>query len=142
MQASWLTRGSGQIAPNQFLHQLVTIQLADHAAGIVIVGDIGGVLGQQVAHDLIDGVIALFLQSVEDGTKGTAHILFVITGNGKLNGIFRHGFDLLMGIGYIIAHIFEYVKGKYGKISRDAKKEENRLFFLDRQMFFCIFKLG
>jgi hypothetical protein len=115
MQASWLTGGSGQIAADQLLQKLVPIQLADHAAGIVIVGDIGGVLGQQIAHDLIDGVVALFLQSVEHGPEGTAHILFIITGNGKLNGIFRHGFDLLMGIGYIIAHIFEYVKGKCGK---------------------------
>ena len=112
MQASWLTGGSGQIAADQLLQKLVPIQLADHTAGVVVIGDIGGILGQQVAHDLIDGIIALFLQSVEHGTQGTAHILFIIAGNGKLNGIFRHGFDLLVISGYIIAHIFAYVKGK------------------------------
>ena len=101
-----------QILANQHLHQLVPVDLTDHATGIVIIGDIGGILGQQVAHDLIDGIIALFLQSVEHGTQGAAHILFIIAGNGKLNGIFRHGFDLLVISGYIIAHIFAYVKGK------------------------------
>ena len=27
-----------------------------------MIGDIGGVLGQDIAHDLVDGVIAFFLQ--------------------------------------------------------------------------------
>ena len=116
-KASWLTVRSSQIAPDQLLQKLVPIQLADHAAGVVIVGDIGRVLGQQVAHDLVDGVIALFLQSVEDGTKGTAHIILVVAGYDKfLCILIRHGVDLLGNSGYIIAQIFVYVKGQYVKI--------------------------
>jgi hypothetical protein len=86
----------GQIAPNQFLQQLITIQLADHAACIVVVGDIGGILGQQISDDLVDRVVTLFPQSIEHSPEDAAHIVFVVTGDCELNGIFRHGFDLLM----------------------------------------------
>ena len=34
--------------------------------GVVVVGDIGGILGEDIAHNLIDGVIALFLQCLID----------------------------------------------------------------------------
>ena len=113
MQASWLTKGSGQIAANQLLKKLVPIQLADHTAGVVVIGDVGGILGQQVAHDLVHGVVALFLQGVEHRAQDPAHIVLVIAGDDKfLCILIRHGFDLLVDIGYIIAHIFEYVKGK------------------------------
>ena len=60
MQASWLTGGSGQIAADQLLQKLVPIQLADHAAGIVVVGNVGGIFGQQITNDLVDGIVSLF----------------------------------------------------------------------------------
>ena len=123
MQASWLTGGSGQIAADQLLQKLVPIQLGDHTAGVVVVGDVGGVLGQQIADDLIHRIVALFLQSVEDGTKGAAHIVLVVAGYDKFLCILvRHGVDLLGNSGYIIAQIFVYVKGQYVKIFLQRQK--------------------
>ena len=49
-----------QVLANQHLHQLVPVDLADHAPGVVVICDIGGIFGQQVADDLIDGIIAFF----------------------------------------------------------------------------------
>ena len=48
-----------KIIPDQDLQKLVAVNLADQGAGLVMVGDIGGVLGEDVAHDLVDRVIAL-----------------------------------------------------------------------------------
>jgi hypothetical protein len=85
-----------QIAAQQFLHQLVPIQLTDHASGIVVVGDIGGIFGEQIAYDLIDGVVTLLAQGIEHTPENSAHILFVIAGNGKFQGFtIRHGLSLL-----------------------------------------------
>ena len=50
-----------QIILHQRLQQLVPVHLADEGAGVVVVGDIGGILGQDVTHDLVDGVVTLFL---------------------------------------------------------------------------------
>lgn len=70
--------------------------LADHAPGIVVVGDVGGVLGEKVAHDLVDGVVALLAQSVVNGAKDSTHILLFIAGDGKLDGVVTcHVIDLL-----------------------------------------------
>ena len=83
-KASWL--GSfffEQIFPNQTLHQLVPVDLTDHAAGIVVVGDVGGVLGQQVAHDLIDGIVTFLRQGFIHTAENLSHI-FIIVRNYKL----------------------------------------------------------
>ena len=53
--------GLGKVLPHQFLQQFVPVQFADHTAGIVVVGDIGGVFRQQVANDLINRIVTLFL---------------------------------------------------------------------------------
>ena len=81
-KASWLgLRFVNQIFAHQNLHQLVPIDLTDHAPGTTIVGDIGGVLGEQIADDLIDGVVAFFVQGVEHTTEYGAHIVFVVAGH-------------------------------------------------------------
>ena len=41
---------------DQLLKQLVTVELADQAAGIVVVGNVGRILGQEITDYLIDGV--------------------------------------------------------------------------------------
>jgi len=51
-----------QIAQEQFLQQLIAVDAGDERAGVVIVGDISGVLGKNIAHKLIYGVIAVFLK--------------------------------------------------------------------------------
>ena len=85
-----------QVLADQLLQQFVPVKLTDHAAGVVVVGDIGGILGQKIAHNLIDGIIALFLQRIEYRAKNASHILFVVTGNGKFqSALISHGIDLL-----------------------------------------------
>ena len=51
-----------QILADQNLQQLVTVDFTDQRAGVVMVGDIGGILRKDIADDLVDGVVALFLQ--------------------------------------------------------------------------------
>src|SRR5699024_11314751 len=52
---------------DQLLQQLVPIQLADQGAGVVVVGDIGRVLREDVPHDLIDGVVSFLLKGAVYG---------------------------------------------------------------------------
>jgi hypothetical protein len=100
-----------QIAVNQVLQQFITIQLANHASGIVIIGDICGILSQKIANDLVNGVITLFIQSIEHTTQNGSHILLVIAGYGKLNSTtFRHRNDLLPNIEDIISQFHQGVK--------------------------------
>ena len=55
-----------EIAFQQHLQQLVPVQLADERAGVVVVGDVGGVLAEDIAHNLVDGVIALLPEGIVD----------------------------------------------------------------------------
>ena len=72
-----------EIALQQHLEQLIPIQLADQRAGVVVVGDIGGVLAEDIAHNLIDGVITLLPQGVVDGGQNAriSSSLFKLTLN-------------------------------------------------------------
>ena len=86
-----------QVLANQHLHQLVPVDLADHAPGAAVVGDIGGVLGEEIPHDLVDGIVAFFVQGIEHTTEDVPHILFVIAGDCKGQGVgIRHGLSLLI----------------------------------------------
>ena len=95
-----------QVTVYQCLEQFVPVNLTNHAAGIIVIGDIGGILCQQVANDLVNGVITLFVQSVEHITENSAHIVFIIAGHSKLDGIsgiVHYGNDLLPIVSVIIA---------------------------------------
>ena len=67
-----------QLLPDEHLHQLVPVDLADHASGAVVVGNIGGILSQQVSDDLIDGVVAFFCQGLIHTPKNPAHIIAIV----------------------------------------------------------------
>ena len=85
-----------QIALHQLLEQLVPVQLADHASGTVVIGDVGGVLGEKVAHNLVGGVIALLAQSVVNGAQDLTRGQLFTAGDRKLDGVVtRHLIDLL-----------------------------------------------
>ena len=95
-KASWLGLFiPKQITLHKLLKKLVTIKLADHAAGVVVIGDLSGIFCQQVADNLVNRIVTFFVQSVEDTPENTMHILFVVAGHCKLNGSFRHDFNLL-----------------------------------------------
>ena len=72
------------------MQQLVAIQLADQRAGVVMVRDIGGVLRQDVAHDLVDGIIALILQRGINGGQNMTDLSVLFLRNIKLSGKFFH----------------------------------------------------
>ena len=58
-----LSHGAGsvkQIVAHQLGEQLVPVQTADHRSGVVVVGDVGGILREKIAYDLIDGIVTLF----------------------------------------------------------------------------------
>ena len=96
-----------QITVNQILQKLIAVQLTNHASGIIVVCDICGIFGQKIAYDLVDGIITLFIQSIEHITKNSSHILLIIAGYCKFNGAaFRHGNDLLPIDENIISQFF------------------------------------
>ena len=47
---------------HELLQQLIAVELADQAAGIVVICDVSGVLRQEITDDLVDGVIAFFAE--------------------------------------------------------------------------------
>ena len=55
-----------QVVPDKLLKKLVAIELADEAASVIVVGDVGRILGKKIAHDLIDRIIALFREGAID----------------------------------------------------------------------------
>ena len=63
-----------QIAGLQLLQQLVAVKTADEAAGVVVVGDIRRVLGEDVADELVDGIVSLFLQLVIDAHQDIVRV--------------------------------------------------------------------
>ena len=75
-----------QISADQHLQQLVPVDLADQGPGIVVIGDVGGVLGENITHDLVDGVIALFLQCPIDGRENLMDLCVLLRGNIEFPG--------------------------------------------------------
>ena len=50
--------------PDQLLEEVVAVNLTDEGAGIVEIGDIGGVLREKISHNLVDRVVPLFAERV------------------------------------------------------------------------------
>ena len=86
-----------QIVLDQSLQQLVPVHLADEGAGVVVVGDVGGILGQNIAHDLVDGVIALFLKGLiylgEDGLDLQITLIGQLKSSSEIHFHNRHLLD-------------------------------------------------
>jgi hypothetical protein len=79
-----------KILADQHLQQFIPIDFADQGAGVVVVGDIGGVLGKNVSHNLIDGIIALFFQCLIDSGQNLADFLILFYCNAELPGKIVH----------------------------------------------------
>ena len=79
-----------QVVPDKLLKKLVAIELADEAASVVVVCDIGRVFGKQVTDDLIDGVIPFFTQRAVYGCEQRFHLLIGFIGNYKFDRIVVH----------------------------------------------------
>ena len=69
--------------------------LTDHASGVAIICDVSRVFREQVANDLVYGVVPFLGQGLEHTPENLAHVLFVI-GDVEGQGILiRHGLQLL-----------------------------------------------
>ena len=79
-----------QIMRYEFLHQFITINLADEAPCVVVIGDVGRVLGKKLADDLVDWIIALFLQSVINRCQNALHFGILIIDQAKFSGSIEH----------------------------------------------------
>ena len=67
-----------QVAGQQLLQQLVAVKAADEAAGVVVVGDVRRVLGEDVADELVDRVVAFDNKGMIHGSEDLLHFCFVV----------------------------------------------------------------
>ena len=85
-----------EIILHQFLQQFIAVDLADQAARIVVVGDVGGVFREKITYDLIDGIVALFAERTIHGGQNPLHFRLRVIGYYELDGIVVvQGFRLL-----------------------------------------------
>lgn len=84
-----------QIVSDQLLQKLVSVELADEAASVVVVCDIGRVFGEKIADDLVDGVVALFRQGTVDLGQSLLHFLGIIRRYGEFYGVVVQNVRLL-----------------------------------------------
>ena len=73
----------GKIILNQILQQGVAVDPADEVSGIVVGGDIGRILRQNISNQLIYGVIALFTKCLVNGEQYIPYLLLLIVSDGK-----------------------------------------------------------
>ena len=52
--------------------------MPDQAAGVVVGSDVGGILREDIAHDLVDRVVTLLTQSIIDGEQNLSDFSFFI----------------------------------------------------------------
>ena len=79
-----------QIILHQHLQQLIAVDLADQRAGRIVVGDIGGILGEDIAHDLVDRIVALLLEGLLDSGEDMMDLLLLILSGIELSGKLIH----------------------------------------------------
>ena len=78
------------VVNEQLMHKLVTVDAADKSAGIIVVCDIRRVLRQNIAHELIYGVVALDFKRVLHGRQYFSHLCLAVN-SGKFSCNVFHG---------------------------------------------------
>jgi hypothetical protein len=99
--------------------------VSDQGTGIVVIGDISGVLREYIAHDLIDGVISLFLERTVNDPEDFLAVQLLVRNDFKSASIVRHKsvppFHLgFFNLGMIILDFFRKVKRKMPGEGRPA----------------------
>ena len=105
-----------QVAAQEDLQQLVAIQLADQRACLPVVGDVGGVILKDVAHELIDGVIALLLQRGVHARQDVVDLLVLFLRGVEFAGIVFHSVSPPSTCQY--TPIFCKVKGFWASVTK------------------------
>ena len=90
-----------QILTNQNLQQLIAVNFADESAGIVMVSNIGGVFGEDISNDLVDGIIALFLQCPVNCGEDMMNFSILIHCNAELSGKIVHKDTTFLSLGML-----------------------------------------
>ena len=76
-----------QVTLDQLLEEFIPVQLTNHGAGIVVIGDISGVFSQEIPDNLIDGIVPLFAEGVENRVENPMHVFAFITGDSEFDGV-------------------------------------------------------
>jgi len=77
-----------EIGFQEHLEQLIPVDMPDEAAGVVVGGDIGGVLGKDVPYELVDRVITLLTQGFIHCGEDLLDFLLPILSDGEGDGRF------------------------------------------------------
>lgn len=67
------------------LHELITINVPDFAAGVVMYGNIGGILRENIADNLVNGIISFLAESIVDEHHCFFDLFFVFIIQVKCN---------------------------------------------------------
>ena len=107
-----------QIALQKYLKQFISVQPTDQGSGVVVVGDVSWILAEDVAHDLIDGVIPLFLERIVDRGQNHFDFLVLVDVYAEFTGIIHltHQAHPLETVIHILAHSGQKVKREMKKI--------------------------
>jgi len=65
------------------LEKLIPVYAPNQAPGVIVGSDISGILGKNIAYNLVDGVISLLAQSVIYLRQNLPHLLLFIFMDGK-----------------------------------------------------------
>jgi hypothetical protein len=79
-----------KIVPYKLLKKIVTVELTDAAASVIVIGDIGRILRENVADNLVNGVVALLSEGLVDLHEDFLHFLVAVVYGGEFNGIAFH----------------------------------------------------
>ena len=79
-----------EIFAYQHLQQFITIDFTNHRTCVIVIGNVGGILGEDVTNNLIDGIISLLLQSLIDGGEDQADLGIFVYCDFKFTGKIIH----------------------------------------------------
>ena len=67
-----------EIIRQQLPQKRIPVHTADKAAGVIVIGDVSGVLGKNISHQLINGIVSLYLQRIINGGHDFPHFGFAV----------------------------------------------------------------
>lgn len=94
-----------QITLHQNLQKFIAVNFADQCTGVIMIGDIGGIFGQDISHDLVNGIVPFFTQSLIYGGKNVMSLFILFLCRVKLSGIFVHAGTTLLLV-YLYYNLF------------------------------------
>ena len=85
-----------EIVTHKLLQQFVTVELADEAASIIVICNVGRVFRKNVADNLIDRVISFFGEGTIDLRQNLLHFVAAVSGDGELDSAMLFQSDYLL----------------------------------------------